>query len=205
MMSEKDKRGSIRNHNRLIADDKINLPLILGDFPCRFRKSMFRISASTPSKTSTVVTSPEGARSYLTLIAGSIGRPSVDGPGALQPTARFVRAQLESNACSSTHPALLPPPPCLQLIRDRPRKTPNQTEVRSCRFCAWQLSDPRPEFSNNVPPGLHYLPPLDPRSEEFVELFRSFLWSKDERTNILALAEPDARLFIELIDRVCSF
>ena len=56
-----------------------------------------------------------------------------------------------------------------------------------------------------MPPGLHYLPPLDPRSEEFVELFRSFLSSKDERTNILALAEPDARLFIELIDRVRSF
>ena len=56
-----------------------------------------------------------------------------------------------------------------------------------------------------MPPGLHYLPLLDPRSEEFVELFRSFLSSKDERTNILALAEPDARLFIELIDKVRSF
>ena len=60
-----------------------------------------------------------------------------------------------------------------------------------------------PEFSNNVPPGLHFLPPLDPKSEEFLELFRSFLSSKDERTNILELSEEDARLFIEIIDRVC--
>ena len=28
--------------------------------------------------------------------------------------------------------------------------------------------------------------------------------SKDERTNILALSEGDARLFIEIVDRVCS-
>ena len=55
-----------------------------------------------------------------------------------------------------------------------------------------------------MPPGLHYLPPLDPKSEEFVDLFRSFLSSKDERTNILALSEEDARLFIEIIDRVRS-
>ena len=60
-----------------------------------------------------------------------------------------------------------------------------------------------PGFSNNVPPGLHYLPPLDPKKEEFLELFRSFLSSKDERTNILALSEEDARFFIEIIDRVC--
>ncbi|KAF9648265.1 kinase-like protein [Thelephora ganbajun] len=60
------------------------------------------------------------------------------------------------------------------------------------------------KFSNNVPPGLHYLPPLDPKSEEFAELFRSFLMSKDERTNILALSDEDARLFIEIVDRVCS-
>ena len=55
-----------------------------------------------------------------------------------------------------------------------------------------------------MPPGLHYLPPLDPKSEEFLDLFRSFLSSKDERINILALSEEDARLFIEIIDRVCS-
>ena len=55
-----------------------------------------------------------------------------------------------------------------------------------------------------MPPGLHYLPPLDPKSPEFAEMFRSFLLSKDERTNILALSDPDARLFIEITDRVYS-
>jgi len=35
-------------------------------------------------------------------------------------------------------------------------------------------------------------------------MFGSFLSSKDERTYILALSEPDARIFIEIIDRVCS-
>ena len=53
-----------------------------------------------------------------------------------------------------------------------------------------------------MPPGLHYLPPLDPKSEEFAALFLSFLSSKDERTNILALSEEDAKLFIEIIDKV---
>ena len=94
---------------------------------------------------------------------------------------------------------------CTQSTRDRPSEILNQPEVRPCRFCCWPLSDTQPEFSNDVPPGLHYLPPLNPRSEEFVKLFRTFLTSKDERANILALAEPDAKLFIELIDRVCSF
>lgn len=56
-------------------------------------------------------------------------------------------------------------------------------------------------FSNNVPPGLHYLPPLDPKSEEFLDLFRSFLMSKDERKTILELSEGDARIFIDIIDR----
>ena len=51
---------------------------------------------------------------------------------------------------------------------------------------------------------MHYLPPLDPRSEEFLELFRSFLTSKDERKTILELSEDDAKVFIEIIDRVCS-
>ena len=59
-------------------------------------------------------------------------------------------------------------------------------------------------FSNDVPPGLHFLPVLDPKSAEFAEMFGSFLSSKDERTNILALPEPDVRIFIEIIDRVCS-
>jgi hypothetical protein len=59
-------------------------------------------------------------------------------------------------------------------------------------------------FSGDAPPGLHYLLPLDPKSEEFAELFRSYLMSKDERTNILALSEEDAKLFIEIIDRVRS-
>ncbi|KAF9781293.1 kinase-like domain-containing protein [Thelephora terrestris] len=56
-------------------------------------------------------------------------------------------------------------------------------------------------FSNDVLPGLHTLSPLDPKSEEFLELFRSFL-SKDERATILALSREDARVFIEIIDRV---
>ncbi|KAF9781280.1 kinase-like domain-containing protein [Thelephora terrestris] len=59
---------------------------------------------------------------------------------------------------------------------------------------------PKPKriFSNNVPPGLHYLPP-DPNSEGFLNLFRSFLLSKDERTAILALSEEDAKVFIGII------
>ena len=60
-----------------------------------------------------------------------------------------------------------------------------------------------PEFSNNASPELHFLLPLDPKSAEFAELFRSFLSLKDERVNILALPEEDAKLFIEIIDRVC--
>jgi hypothetical protein len=53
-----------------------------------------------------------------------------------------------------------------------------------------------------VPPGLHFLLSREPKSKEFRELFRSFLSSKDERTCILQLSEGDARLFIEVIDRV---
>jgi len=60
-----------------------------------------------------------------------------------------------------------------------------------------------PGFSNNAPPGLHFLLPLNPRSEEFLELLRSFLSSRDMRTDILVLSEGDARVFIEIIDRVC--
>ena len=54
-----------------------------------------------------------------------------------------------------------------------------------------------------MPPALHYLPPLDPKSDEFTNLFRSFLFSSDERKTILELSEEDARVFIEIIDRVC--
>lgn len=53
-----------------------------------------------------------------------------------------------------------------------------------------------------MPPGLHYLPPLDPESSEFAELFQSFLSSKAGRSDILALSEEDAKLFVEIIDRV---
>ncbi|KAF9781372.1 kinase-like domain-containing protein [Thelephora terrestris] len=60
---------------------------------------------------------------------------------------------------------------------------------------------PKRIFSNNVPPGLHYLPP-DPNSEGFLNLFRSFLLSKDERTAILALSEEDAKVFIGIIASV---
>jgi hypothetical protein len=60
-------------------------------------------------------------------------------------------------------------------------------------------------FSNNVPPGLHYLLPPNPESQMFLDLFRSFLSSRDERTTILALSEEDARTFIEIIDVVRSF
>ena len=55
-----------------------------------------------------------------------------------------------------------------------------------------------------MPPGLHFLPPLDPKSEEFAELFRSLLSSKDGRKDILALSEGDAKVFIEIVDRVRS-
>ena len=53
-----------------------------------------------------------------------------------------------------------------------------------------------------MPPGLHYLTPRNPKSEEFLGLFRSFLLSKDERASIILLSEEDARLFIEIIDKV---
>ena len=61
-----------------------------------------------------------------------------------------------------------------------------------------------PGFSNDAPPGLHNLPSLGPESEEFVQWFRSSLLSKDERTNILASSGGDAKLFIEIINMVCS-
>ena len=51
---------------------------------------------------------------------------------------------------------------------------------------------------------LHPLTQLDPGSEEFTKWFRSVLSSEDERANILAFSEEDARLFIEIADRVCS-
>ena len=53
-----------------------------------------------------------------------------------------------------------------------------------------------------MPPGLHYLPPLDPESEEFLESFRRLLLSAEDRTAILALSQEDAKGFIEVIDGV---
>jgi len=49
---------------------------------------------------------------------------------------------------------------------------------------------------------MHYLPQLDPESKEFDRLFRSFLSSKEGRTDVLALSGEDARLFIEITDNV---
>jgi len=51
---------------------------------------------------------------------------------------------------------------------------------------------------------LHSLLSLDPKSEEFAELFQSCMLSKDERMNILALSDQDTRIFIEIIDGVRS-
>ena len=53
-----------------------------------------------------------------------------------------------------------------------------------------------------MPLALHYLPRLDPESKEFDRLFRSFLSSKEGRSDVLALSGEDARLFIEIIDSV---
>ena len=50
----------------------------------------------------------------------------------------------------------------------------------------------------------HPLPPFDPKSEELSELFPSFLLSKDECMTTLTFSEEDAKLFIEIISRVCS-
>ena len=52
-----------------------------------------------------------------------------------------------------------------------------------------------------MPPWLHHLP-LDPESEELTEWFRLLLSSKHGLTNILALSGKDAKLFIEIVDRV---
>ena len=58
---------------------------------------------------------------------------------------------------------------------------------------------------NNVLPGLHLnLPPLDPKSDEFTDTFRSSLLPADERQRILELSDEDAKAFIEIIDKVCS-
>jgi hypothetical protein len=58
--------------------------------------------------------------------------------------------------------------------------------------------DPGP--SKKVPLRLH-LPPLDPKSEEFPKLFRSFL-SEGAGANLMGLSDEDARLLIEIIDEV---
>jgi hypothetical protein len=55
-----------------------------------------------------------------------------------------------------------------------------------------------------VPPALHCLLPPNPKSQKYLELFRSLLSYRDERTSILALSEEDAKLFIEIIDMVRS-
>ena len=96
--------------------------------------------------------------------------------------------------------------PCIQPTTNQRHGTPNPREVRYCGFyCLNIVSRSRePGFSNNVPPALHYLPPLNPKSDEFTNLFRSFLLSNDERKTILELPEADAKVFIEVIDRVCS-
>ena len=52
-----------------------------------------------------------------------------------------------------------------------------------------KLSEPcEPGFSNNVPPGLYCLPPLDPKSYKSADLFLSLLSSNDERKTILELS-----------------
>ena len=53
-----------------------------------------------------------------------------------------------------------------------------------------------------MPLALYCLPKLDPESEEFDKLFRSFLSSKEGRADVLALSGEDAKLFIEIIDGV---
>ena len=56
----------------------------------------------------------------------------------------------------------------------------------------------------NVLPWLHLnLPPLDPKSDEFTDTFRSSLLPVDERQSILELSDEDAKAFIEIIDKVC--
>lgn len=55
-----------------------------------------------------------------------------------------------------------------------------------------------------MPPEFLPLLQLDPKSERFLELFRSFL-TFDKCGTILTLEEEDARLAIEIIDTVRSF
>ena len=69
------------------------------------------------------------------------------------------------------------------------------------------LSRFRPDvlgFSNDMPPDLYLIQSCDPKSEEFLKSFRSLLSSERESKHILALPENDARLFIEIVDKVCS-
>jgi hypothetical protein len=78
---------------------------------------------------------------------------------------------------------------------------PKFTMPRFLPFRGRFRADPGPAVPN---PDHVRFQPSPTKSAEFAEMFGSFLSSKDERTNILALSEPDARLFIEIIDRVCS-
>lgn len=61
-----------------------------------------------------------------------------------------------------------------------------------------------PGPSDDSPPALRLILSCDPKSEEFPGLFRSLLSPEGELNAILALPAKDARLFIEIVDRVCS-
>ena len=51
--------------------------------------------------------------------------------------------------------------------------------------------------------GLDRLTSLEPGSDEFLGLFRSFLTTKDKSKATLALSDEDAKVFIEITDMVC--
>ena len=51
---------------------------------------------------------------------------------------------------------------------------------------------------------IHLLLIRDPKSDDLTDLLRSFLSSSDERKAILDVPEEDAKVFLEIIDRVCS-
>lgn len=83
----------------------------------------------------------------------------------------------------------------------------HQVEKRSdlSRSVTKCLSEPYdPGVLKHVPPRLYCLPPLDPKSEKSANSFRSFSSSNDERKTTLELSGGDAKVSIEIIDRVCS-
>lgn len=53
-------------------------------------------------------------------------------------------------------------------------------------------------------PEVYRLLILDPKSDDFADLLRSFLSSSDKREAILELPEEDAKVLIESVDRVRS-